>query len=187
MAAMPQNQYKGANTMEANITMKLDKEDLSYELKELVERLAAEEIQRMVRTEVEQMVKEEARRIVAPIVDSYLEKAMVGSECRSAHDRGPFRSEADVFIKRIIQSYLDEPTYLYSETSNKLSEKYAISSGHGNKTRAEMWVIEKARKFAETELLGKMNDHIDITLKEIMPSEEHIQSMIKEAVKNKFN
>ncbi|MNW51987.1 hypothetical protein D3C74_294880 [compost metagenome] len=173
--------------MEANITMKLDKEDLSYELRELVEQLATDEIERMVKAEAEQMVKEEVRRIVAPIVDSYLDKAKVGSEIRSAHDRGPFRNEADVFIKRIIQAYLDEEVYLYAKDSEKLSEKYAISSGYGNKTRAELWVIEKARNYADTELLGKMNEHIDQTLKEIMPSKEQIQAMINEAVKNKFN
>lgn len=173
--------------MEANVTMNLGTEELSYELRGVIESIAKDEIKRMVKTEAEQMVKEEVRRIVSPIVDSYLEKAMVGSEVRSAHDRGPFRNEADVFIKRIIQSYLDEPVYLYSKDSDKLSEKYAISSDSGSKTRAEMWVVEKARKYADTELLGKMHDHIDQTLKEIMPSEEQIQAMINEAVKNKFN
>lgn len=168
--------------MEANINLKIDKDDLSYELKELVSEIASEEIRRMVKAVAEKMVRDEVQKVIQPIVDSYLETAQVGREHISYHDKGPSRGEVDKYIKRIIQDYLDEPAYLYSETSEKLSHKYAISSGHGNKTRAEMWVIDKSRKYVETELFGKMEESLQLIAKKILPSEEKINEIIQNRV-----
>lgn len=133
----------------------------------------------MVKETAQKLVKEEVKRIVAPIVDSYLETAQVGREHISYHDKGPSRRDADKYIRSVIMSYLDEPVYLYSKTSEKLSERYAISSSSGNKTRAELWVIEKAKSILEAEVFEKIN----LIAKRVLPNEERIQEIIKAELK----
>lgn len=171
--------------MKANINLEIDKEDLNYELRNLVEEIAADEIEKLVKTHAEQMVKEEVKRIISPIVDSYLESADVGREY-SYHSDVVSRRNVDEYIKTIIIRYLDEPVYLYSRSSSKLSERYNKSSEKSEATRSERWVNEKAREFVDKELFVKLENRIDEVVKSLVPSEEKINEIIKNELHEKF-
>lgn len=174
--------------MKANVTLEIDKEDLNYELRELVRELAGEEVRRMVKAQAQSMVEEEVKRIVAPIVDEYLRDAEVGREHISYHDKGPRRGNVDAFIKRIIKDYLDEPVYVYSKLSEKISERYHITSSKSmsDKTRAELWVIQKSIEFVDKNVFPALEERIKKVAEVIVPSEEKIQELIRAEVLKKF-
>ncbi|MDY0394757.1 hypothetical protein ACFSMW_06765 [Virgibacillus halophilus] len=174
--------------MKANIALEINKNDLNYELEKLVTRIASEEIEIMVREQAQQMVKEEVKKIISPIVDSYLNNAVVGEEYQSYHSSKPPRSEVDKYIKRVLQDYLDEPCYEFSKSSSKLSEKYRPSASGGTRTtRAEHWIADKARKYVDEELFKKMEMKIEETVKLVTPNEEEVQEIIKREIREKFN
>lgn len=170
--------------MHARIDLEIDKEDLNYELQKLVAEIASEEITMMVKETAQKLVEEEVKRIIAPIVDSYLENAVVGREYTSHYDRFPNRREVDKYIKAVLMNYLDEPVYLYSESSTKLSERYMPSSkGGGKTTRAESWIIDKTKKYAETEIFGRIDERLQEVAKQIIPNEERMQAIIQAELK----
>ncbi|PAD84975.1 hypothetical protein CHH57_02025 [Niallia circulans] len=171
--------------MKANINLEIDKEDLNYELRSLVEEIAADEIRKLVKAHAEQMVKEEVKKIIAPIVDSFLETAEVGREY-SYHSNAVSRRNVDEYVKTIIIRYLDEPVYLYSRSSSKLSERYNKSSEKSEATRSERWVNEKAREFVDKELFVKLEKRIEEVVKSLVPSEELINEIIKKEIQMRF-
>lgn len=169
--------------MRANINLEIDKEDLNYELKELVAEIASSEITRLVRETAKKMVEEEVKRIIAPIVDKFLENALVGREF-NYHEGNISRRGVDEYVAIVLKQYLDEPVYLYSKSSNELSKRYMPSSPGGEKkTRAEQWVIEKARQYADTELFAILDARLQEVAKQIIPSEERIQEIIRAEMK----
>ncbi|MCC2250056.1 hypothetical protein JUJ52_08760 [Virgibacillus sp. AGTR] len=174
--------------MKANINLEINKEDLNYELECLVSKVASEQVKKMVREQATDMVREEVEKIIAPIVDSYLKTAIVGEEYKPIHSDKPPRTEVDKYIKRTLQNYLDEPCFRYSNTASKLGEKYMPSSSGGTKTtRAEYWIMDKAREYADKELFSKIDSQIEETIKSVIPTGEQIQEMIKQEIQNKFN
>lgn len=171
--------------MKANVVLEIEKEDLNYELKELISEIASTEIRKMVKETAQRLVEEEVKSIISPIVNSYLEEAVVGREYTSAYDRIPNRRDVDKYIKTVLMNYLDEPCYLYSKSSNKLAERYTPSSQGGEKTtRAEHWIMDKTRKYAETELFAVLDEMLKEVASKIIPSEERIQEIIKAELKN---
>lgn len=173
--------------MKANISLEIDKDDLNYELEKVVSDIASEQVEKMVKEKASAMVEEEVKRIIAPIVDSYLKTVIVGEEHRSYHSDKPPRTEVDNYIKRTLQKYLDEPCYRYSKTASKMSEKYRPSSSGGDKTtRAEYWIMDKVREYADSELFQKIDVKISETIKAIVPSQEEIQEIIKREIQEKF-
>ncbi|MCM3783690.1 hypothetical protein M3231_11965 [Neobacillus mesonae] len=172
--------------MKANVNLEIDKDDLSYELNALVREIAEEEVRKMVKQHAEALVKEEIKRIIAPIVDDYLESAEVGRKHISYHEKGPSRRNIDDFVKRIIKDYLDEPVYLYSKDSEKISEKYNISSQKHDKTRAELWVINKTIKFVDNEVFPALEARLKEVAEAILPNEKQMQEIIKAEVLKKF-
>jgi hypothetical protein len=174
--------------MKANITLEIRKEDLEYELRDLISEIASEEIKVMVRKQAQEMVREEVKKIISPIVDSYLQTAIVGEEYWSHHSNKPPRMEVDKYIKRTLQDYLDEPCYRYSKTSTKLSEKYMPSSSGGDRTtRAEHWILDKVREYADKELFLKIENKVTETVKSVIPNDDDIQEIIKRQIQAKFN
>jgi hypothetical protein len=174
--------------MKANISLEISKEDLNYELENLVSEIASEHIGKLVKDKAESMVEHEVKRIIAPIVDSYLKTVIVGEEHRSYHSDKPPRTDVDTYIKRTLQKYLDEPCYHYSKTASKLSEKYRPSSSGGtNTTRAEYWIMDKVREYADKELFQKIDARIAETVTAILPSEDEIQKIIRREIQEKFN
>lgn len=172
--------------MKANINLEIGKEDLNYELSNLVSEIASEEIEKMVKAKAAALVEQEIKRIIAPIVDSYLENALVGRSY-GYHSSDPSRRPVDDYIKSILIKYLDEPCYLYSKTSSKLSERYRPSSSGGTSTtRAEYWIQDKTRRFVDEELFVKMENKIKETVSAVTPSEDEIQEIIKREIKEKF-
>ncbi|WP_211750103.1 hypothetical protein [Paenibacillus sp. Marseille-Q4541] len=172
--------------MKANVNLEIDKDDLSYELNALVREVAEEEIRKMVKQQAEALVKEEIKRIIAPIVDEYLQDAQVGREHISYHDKGPSRRNIDDFIKRIIKDYLDEPVYLYSKDAERISERYNKSSQPYDKTRAELWVINKTIKFVDSEVFPALEARLKEVADVIVLNEEQVQEIIKAKVLEKF-
>ena len=169
--------------MEANIILKIEKEDLNNELNELVVSLASEEVSRMVRQVAQEMVEKEVKRIVAPIVDKYLETALVGREF-NYHEGNISKRPVDEYIQSVLNKYLSEPVYHYSKTSNDLSKKYAPSSSGGErKTRAEQWVTEKAEQYVDKELFPRLERKLTDITTQIIPSDERIQEIIKAELK----
>jgi hypothetical protein len=165
--------------MKANITLEISKEDLAYELQNLVSEIASDEVRSMVKKTAQELVKQEIKKIIAPVVDDYLKSALVGSD---EYNRNSIsRRDIDSYIKRVISDYMDEPCYLYSKSSQKLSEKYCRSNGDRT-TRSELWVIEKAREYAKTELFDYINNSVETKLKAIMPSKEEIDAIIKSKI-----
>ncbi|GGJ48883.1 hypothetical protein [Virgibacillus salexigens] len=174
--------------MKANINLEINKEDLNYELECLVSEVASEQVEKMVREQATEMVREEVEKIISPIVDSYLKTAIVGEEYKSIHSDKPPRTEVDRYIKRTLQNYLDEPCFVFAKNSNKLSEKYMKSGSGGTKTtRAEHWIIDKTREYADKELFSKIDSQIEETIKSVIPTGEQIQEIIKQEIQNKFN
>lgn len=173
--------------MKANITLEIDKEDLNYELEKLVSNIASEQIEKLVKEKAAEMVEQEVKRIIAPIVDSYLQTVVVGEEYKSYHSNKPPRTDVDTYIKRTLQNYLDEPCYRYSKTASKMSEKYMPSSSRGDQTtRAEYWIMDKVREYADSELFQKIDVKITETIKAIVPSQDEIQEIIKREIQAKF-
>ncbi|MEK5524112.1 hypothetical protein [Heyndrickxia sp. FSL W8-0423] len=174
--------------MKANISLEIGKEDLEYELQNLVSQIASEEIERMVKQQAQEMVKEEVKKIISPIVDDYLKTVIVGEEYQSYHSSKPPRLEVDKYIKRVLQDYLDEPCYKFSRDSSKLSEKYRPSSSGGDRTtRAEHWINDKVKQYVDKELFQKIENRIEETVKAVTPNEEEIQEIIKREIQAKFN
>ncbi|CAM4018363.1 hypothetical protein [Mesobacillus zeae] len=174
--------------MKANINLEISKEDLNYELENLVSQIASEQIGKLVKEKAESMVEQEVKRIIAPIVDSYLQTIIVGEEDFSYHCTKPRRTDVDTYIKKTLQKYLDEPCYKYSKTSNTLSGRYMKSSPSGDKTtRAEHWIMDKTREYADNELFQKIDKRVEETVKSVIPNEEEIQEIIKREIQAKFN
>jgi len=173
--------------MKANINLELDKEDLTYELSNLVSEIATKDITRLVKEKAEKMIEQEIERIISPIVDNYLQNALIGREHLSYHDNSSIhRTDVNKYIERTLQRYLDEPSYRFSNTSSEMSKRYMKSSDKGSKTRAELWVNEKVIKCVDEVLFKKMEDKIEATISEIVPTEEMIEEIIKREIKNKF-
>lgn len=172
--------------MKANINLEISKEDLNYELENLVAEIASEQIEKMVREKAESMVEQEVKRIIAPIVDSYLQTVIVGEEYQSHHSNKPPRTNVDTYIQRTLQKYLDEPCYRYSKSSSELSERYKPSSGDKT-TRAEYWIMDKVREYADNELFQKIDKRVEETVKSVIPNEQEIQEIIKREIQEKFN
>lgn len=169
--------------MKANVNLEIDKEDLNYELKELIAEIASNEITRMVRETAQKLVEDEVKRIIAPIVDKYLENALVGRNY-NYHERNISERPVDDYIAIVMRKYLDEPVYHYSKTSNELSKKYMPSSSGGEKkTRAEQWVTEKAQQYVDKELFPILEQHLNEIASSIIPSDERIQEIIKAEMK----
>ena len=173
--------------MKANITLELTKEDLSYELEKLISEIASEEIRNMVKEKVDLMVEQEIKRIIAPIVDSYLENAQVGREYVPYNDSTPTRRHVDDYIKKILMNYLDEPCYVYSRDSSELSKRYWKSSEGGERTtRAEHWIKDKVREYVDRELFQVIENKINETVKALIPSKEEIDEIIKREIKERL-
>lgn len=172
--------------MKANISLEISKEDLNHELENLISEIASEQVEKLVKEKAESMIEQEVKRIIAPIVDSYLQTVIVGEEYRSYHSDKPPRTDVDTYIKRTLQKYLDEPCYRYSESSNTLSGRYMPSSGDRT-TRAEYWIMDKVKEYADTELFQKIDNRIEETVKSVIPNEEEIQEIIKREIQAKFN
>ena len=169
--------------MKATVNLEIDKEDLNYELKELIAEIASSEVTRLVRETAQKMVEEEVKKIVGPIVDKYLETALVGREF-NYHEKNISKRPVDEYIQCVINKYLSEPVYHYSKTSNDLSKKYMPSSSGGEKkTRAEQWVTEKAQQYVDNELFAILEAKLNEVAKHIIPSEERIQEIIKAEMK----
>lgn len=174
--------------MKANIALEIDKDDLNYELENLVSSIAAEEIKKMVRKKAEALVEQEVKKIIGPIVDSYLNKVIIGEEFASIHSNRPSRTEVDRYIKRVLQDYLDEPCFTFNKDSNELAKRYMKSSSRGERTtRAERWVMDKTREFADKELFAKIESQIEKTVKTVIPTDEQIQEIIKKEIQQKFS
>jgi hypothetical protein len=172
--------------MKANINLELSKDDLNCELENLVAEIAAEQIKKMVKDTAKELVEKEVKRIVSPIVDSYLQAAIVGREyeCNSNHIP---KCEVDKYIKRTLQNYLDEPCYLYSKSSSNLSKRYKSSSSGGEKTtRAEHWIRDKVREYADTEIFFKIEKSIQVSINKIAPSKEELNEIIKKEISKKL-
>jgi len=173
----------GTSEMKATVNLEIDKEDLNYELKELIAEIASSEVTRLVRETAQKMVEEEVKKIVGPIVDKYLETALVGREF-NYHEKNISKRPVDEYIQCVINKYLSEPVYHYSKTSNDLSKKYMPSSSGGEKkTRAEQWVTEKAQQYVDNELFAILEAKLNEVAKHIIPSEERIQEIIKAEMK----
>lgn len=169
--------------MKAKIDIEIGSEDINYTLKEVIEEIAESEIKQIVRQSAKEIVEQEVKNIIAPIIEKYLENVLVGRKYEY-HNQAPYQTEVDQYIKAVLVKYLDEPSYAYSKTSNKLSERYAPSSSGGNKvTRAELWIIDKTREYAETELFVKLDKKIQDVAGKLIPNEEKMNEMIKENLK----
>ena len=169
--------------MKANIEIEIGSEEITYSLKEVIREIAETEIKQMVRQSAKDMVEIEVKNIIGPIIDKYLADILVGRKYEY-HNQGPYQTEVDKYIKAVLVKYLDEPCYAYSKTSTKLSEKYHPSSQGGDKvTRAEHWIIDKTREYAETVLFVKLDKKIQEVSNKLIPNEEKMNEMIKENLK----
>lgn len=171
--------------MRASMEIELHSDDIQAELKEVIQEIAEEEIRKMVRTQAQEMVKESVTKIIAPIVDEYLKVAIVGHDyCSNWEVR---KADVDKYIKNTLINYLNEPVYLYSKNSNKLSERYMGSSDNGDKrSRAEHWVTDIAQKFANEELWVKLERSIQATINAITPSEDELNNILRKEISERL-
>lgn len=172
--------------MKANIEIEIGGEDIGYSLKEVIREIAESEIKQMVRQSAKLMIEEEIKRVISPIVDSYLENAIVGRELGYHQRDGIRQTNVDSYIRSVLKNYLDESTYHYSQTNETLQGRYAVSSQKGDVTRAERWIVEKVRKYADTELFEKLDKRLKEVAERLIPNEEKMQEIIKAEVKVLF-
>ena len=166
--------------MKGNIQLEISTEELHYELQSFIEKIARNEVTRLVEETAKSMVESEVKKIVAPIVDKYLETALVGREYEYHEREQITKRPVDDFIVSVLKKYLDEPVYHYSKTSNELSKKYMPSSRGGEKkTRAEQWVTSKAQEYVDSELFPQMEQEMNLIIKKIVPDKDQIQEIIK--------
>lgn len=166
--------------MKANISLELTKEDLEYEVQNLISEIAKNEIKNIVRSKADQMIEEELKDKISPIVEAYLENAKIKYDSR---DRN-----IDTYISGIIKDYLDEKVYVYSKSSDKLSEVYKKSSDNsGKSTRASMWVTKKAIESVDTYFYEEIQNLVEEKVKQIAPTKEEIEEIIKREIKERFS
>lgn len=172
--------------MKASIELEIGREELNYELQNLVSQIASDEIKSMVKYKGEPLVEEELKQVISPIVDDYLKSAIVGKEHLSYHSTSIRQTDVDTYIKRTLQKYLDEPCYMYSKESTTLSGRYNKSSDKSSMTRAEYWIRDKVREYADKELYSYIDKKIEDVVKSVIPSNDEIEEIIKREIQNKF-
>ncbi len=146
--------------MKANVQLEIDKDDLSYELKELISELATPEIKKMIKEIALPLVKKEVDKILEPLVVSTLssEQLLFGSlDYYSGYDKS--LSTLDNRVKAFMLGFLNKTVYKYNDSSRKPSEKYMTSSSDSDDTLITCVVKDAIKEFISNEfkpIVGEM-------------------------------
>ena len=138
--------------MKAKVELEIDKDDLSYELKELIAELATPEIKKMITSIALPLVKKEVDKILEPLVISTLseEKLLFGTlDYYGGYDK--HLSMLDNRVNAFMKGFLNKTVYKYNENSRKPSEKYMSSSSNNDDTLITCIVKDAIREFLNSE------------------------------------
>ena len=165
--------------MEAKIELKIEKEDLYEELKNLVKKTAQEELKKMILEQAKEMVKEEINKIIHPLVIEQLTGGKFDFD-NSYHSMSDKKESIDDRVKRMVIKYLNTPNYLYSRTSKKPSERYMPSSSGGEQTYLIKHIIsDSITEYVDEEFSPKVREMIS----DIIKDKDKLQSILKEQAK----
>lgn len=161
--------------MKAEIKLDIDKEDLSYELKELVRELAEGEIKKMIKELANEMVKQEIDKILQPLVLKVLTEDKF--EFNSGYHSYTHQATLDEKLKNMTIAYLNRPSYLYSKDKRKPSERYSASSSGGESTALINHIVsDEIRLFVDTEFVPKVKEMIE----SLVTDKKKIEDALKE-------
>lgn len=171
--------------MKAEIKLEIGKEDLIYELKELVRELAETEIKKMIREQANEMVKEEIDKILHPLVLKVLTEEKF--DFNSGYHSYTHKASLDEKLKNMTIAYLNRPSYLYSRDKRKPSERYSESSSGGEKTALINHIVsDEIRLFVDTEFVPKVKEMIEALVTDKKKIEEALKEQTRQMVLEKI-
>jgi hypothetical protein len=172
--------------MKAEIKLEIDKEDLTYELKELVKELAETEIKKMIRELANEMVKEEIDKILHPLVLKVLTEDKF--DFNSGYMSFSHKATLDEKLKNMTIAYLNRPSYLYSRDKRKPSERYSASSSGGENTALINHIVsDEIRLFVDTEFVPKVKEMIESLVTDKKKIEDILKEQTRQMVLDKLN
>jgi len=166
--------------MEAKVELKIDKEDLSYELKELVSEIATPTIKKMLVQEALPMVKNEIDKILEPLVISTLkdEQLMFGNlDYYGGYD--PKLSNLDKRVGAFIKGFLNKTVYKYNDTSREPSKRYMTSSSNSDDTLISCIVKDAIKEFISNEFKPMVVEMV----KDFVTNKEEMEKIYKNEAK----
>lgn len=166
--------------MKAKVELEIDKDDLSYELKELVAELATPEIKKMITSIALPLVKKEVDKILEPLVISTLsnEKLLFGSlDYYGGYDKN--LSTLDNRVSVFMKGFLNKTVYKYNDSSRRPSEKYMSSSSGSDDTLITCIVKDAIREFLSNEFKPIVSE----MLKTFISDREKMQEMYTQEAK----
>jgi hypothetical protein len=163
--------------MKAKVELEIEKEDLAYELNELVKQLSESEIRKMIKEQAREMVKVEVEKIVGPLVEKYLkeEKFEHGNNSWNAN------SSIEDRVKNSVIGYLNEPVYLYSKDNKEPSKRYVRSSSN-DKSRITRIVEDQIMFYVDETFTEKVKEIVSSLNSEKSKAEEIMRDQIKKTV-----
>ena len=145
--------------MKAKIELEINKDDLSYELKELVRELAEDEIRAMIKQQANEMVRAEIDKILHPLVIRVLTEDKF--DFNTGYHSYTSKAKLDEKLESMVIGYMNRPSYLYSKDKRKPSERYAASSGGGENTPLINHIVsDEIKLFVDSEFLPKVTEMI---------------------------
>lgn len=166
--------------MNAKIELEITKEDLNYELESLIEQTCKAEITKLINEKAKEMVGAEIDKILQPLVLSVLTENKF--EFESGYNGYIHKATLDDKLKSLVVKYLDRPTYAYSQTSQKPSERYKPSDS--GKPLLNRLVDDRIIAYIDDQFIPKIKPIVDSFLNEKNELEEVLKNKTRELLLN---
>lgn len=161
--------------MKAKVELEISKEDLEYELKELVSETAKPDIKKMIKTHAQPLIEAEVDKVLLPMVASVLtnEDLTFNYGYHDYPNDDKLKNRVESFTKQ----FLNKSVYLYSKTSTKPSDRYK-SSNHGN-TLIHSIVFDCIKEYIDEEFKPQVSEMV----KTFMTNKKEMEILFKEQAK----
>lgn len=164
--------------MKAKVELEIDKDDLTYELKELVREIAESEIRGMIKQSAKEMVTAEIDKILHPLVLKVLTEEKF--DFRTGYHDYNDKYSLDNKLKSMVVDYMNRPSYLYSSDRRTPSERYMPSSSGGDNMSLINHIVKDEIKFyVDTNFVPKVKALVE----ELVINKKQIEESLKEQTK----
>jgi hypothetical protein len=171
--------------MKAEIKLDINKEDLTYELKELIRELSETEIKKMIREQANEMVRNEIDKILNPLVLRVLTEEKF--DFNTGYHNYTNKATLDDKLRSMTISYLNRPSYLYSREKRNPSERYASSSSGGESTALINHIVsDEIKLFVDTEFVPKVKEMINSLVTDKKKIEDTLKEQTRQMVLEKL-
>lgn len=163
--------------MKAKVELEIDKEDLLYELKELVSEKASPELKKMIKSHALPLITAEVDKVLLPVVASVLtnEDLSFNYGYHNYPNNDKLKNRVEAFTK----SFLNKSVYDYNRDSKKPSERYAVSSSDSNDTLITCIVKDSIREYINEEFKPIVSEMI----KTFISNKAEMEELYKEEAK----